>query len=211
MISGWDPAKKLRLTARDDYWGGRAFVDSIEIEMGKGFRDQVIALDLGKTDIVEVAPEQARRAQLEGRRLENSAPAEWMALAFSRDRQSPEEGQLRQVLSLGIDRAAMNDVLLQDGGVPTSTFLPDWMTGYAFLFPVAVDLQRARQLRSEARAAPSWTLGYDASDSLARVIAERIALNARDAGLTLQTTNNATADLRLVRMALPSLDARKYR
>jgi peptide/nickel transport system substrate-binding protein len=207
-IGSWDPGKKLTLTARDDYWGGRAFLDSIEIEMGNSFRDQMIALDLGKADIVEVAPEQARRALSEGRRLENAAPAEWMALAFSRDRQSPEEGQLRQVLSLGIDRAAMNDVLLQGGGVPTATFLPDWMTGYAFLFPAAADLQRARQLRSEVRTAPSWTLGYDASDSLARVIAERIALNARDAGLTLQTTTNATADLRLVRLALPSLDAR---
>jgi ABC-type transport system substrate-binding protein len=207
-ISAWDPSKKLTLTARDEYWGSRAFLDSIEIEMGKGFRDQMIALDLGKADIVEVAPEQTRRAQLDGRRLENSALAEWMALAFSRDKQSPEEGQLRQVLSFAIDRAAMNDVLLQGGGVPTATFLPDWITGYAFLFPAAADLLRARQLRSEVRAAPSWTLGYDASDSLARVIAERIALNARDAGLTLQTTNNATADLRLVRMALPSLDAR---
>jgi ABC-type transport system substrate-binding protein len=206
-ISSWDPGKKVTLTARDDYWGGRAFLDSIEIEMGKSFRDQMIALDLGKADIVEVAPEQARRAQAEGRQLDNSPPAEWMALVFSRDRQSPEEGQLRQVLSLGIDRAAMNDVLLQGGGVPTVTFLPDWMTGYSFLFPVAVDLQRARQLRSALRAAPSWTLGYDASDSLARVIAERIALNAHDAGLALQTTNDATADLRLVRMALPSLDA----
>ena len=55
-ISGWDPGKKLTLTARDDYWGGRAFVDSIEIEMGKSFRDQMIALDLGKADIVEIAP-----------------------------------------------------------------------------------------------------------------------------------------------------------
>ena len=36
------------LTARDDYWGGRAFVDSVEIEMGKSFREQKIALDLAR-------------------------------------------------------------------------------------------------------------------------------------------------------------------
>ena len=212
-ITNWDPGKKLTLSARDDYWGGRVFVDSVEIEMGKSIRDQMIALDLGKADIVEVAPGQARQAQpdgqrLAGRRLENSAPAEWMALTFSRDPQSTEERQLRQALSLAIDRAAMNDVLLQGGGVPTAAFLPDWMTGYAFLFPATADLQHARQLRDEVRAAPSWTLGYDASDALARVIAERIALNAHDAGLTLQTSNSASADLRLVRLTLPSLDAR---
>ncbi len=190
-ISAWDPGKKLTLTARDDYWGGRAFVDSIEIEMGKSFRDQMIALDLGKADIIEVAPEQARRAVLDGRRLENSAPAEWMALVFNRNSQSPEEGLLRQALSLSIDRAAMNDVLLQGGGEPAGTFLPGWMTGYAFLFPSTVDLQRVGQVRSGLRTAPSWTLSYEASDPLARVMAERIALNARDAGLTLQPTNSS--------------------
>ena len=47
-IERWDPGKKLALSARDDYWGGRAFLDSIEIEMGKSFREQMIALDLGK-------------------------------------------------------------------------------------------------------------------------------------------------------------------
>jgi len=207
-INRWDPGKKLTLTARDDYWGGRAYVDSIEIDMGKSFREQIIALDLGKADLVEVAPDQARHAALEGRRIEGSAPAEWMALVFSRDSQSADEGKLREALALSLDRESMNNVLLQGGGEPAGTLLPNWMTGYAFLFPTMVDLQRARQAREAIRQVPVWSLGYDASDPLARVIAERVALNARDTGLTLQTTNSTLADLRLVRMPLPSLDAR---
>ena len=79
-------------------------------------------------------------------------------------------------------------------------------------FPVAVDLQRAREDLAEARPAPARTLGYDASDPLARVIAERIVLNVSDAGIALQplmlaTASSAVADIRLVRMPLPSLDA----
>ncbi len=206
-IERWDPGKKLALSARDDYWGGRAFLDSIEIEMGKSFREQMIALDLGKADLVEVAPDQARHAVLEGRRVESSPPAEWMGLVFTRDVQSAEDGKLREALARSIDREAMNNVLLQGGGEPAGTLLPGWMSGYAFLFPTAIDLQGARQARDAVRQAPAWTLGYDASDPLARVIAERIALNARDAGLTIQTTASATADIRLVRMRLPSLDA----
>lgn len=212
-INRWDPGKKLTLTARDDYWGGRAFVDSIEIEMGKSFREQMIGLDLGKADVVEVAPDLARHAVLEGRRIESSAPAEWMALVFRRDSQSAEDGRLREALALSIDRESMNNVLLQGGGEPAGAILPNWLTGYAFLFPTAVDLQRARQARGEVHTAPAWTLGYDASDPLVRVIGERIALNASDAGLTLQavalqTKSPAPADVRLVRMPLPSLDAR---
>jgi len=206
-INRWDPGKSLVLTARDDYWGGRAFLDSIEIELGESFREQMIALDLGKADIVEVAPDQARRATVEGRRVEISAPEEWMALVFSRDVGSAEEGKLREALAFSIDRDSMNNVLLQGESEPAGTLLPNWMTGYAFLFPTAIDLQHARQARETAHLTSLWTLGYDASDALARVIAERIALNARDAGLTLQTTARATADIRLVRMRLPSLDA----
>ena len=207
-ISRWDPGKRLTLNARDDYWDGRAFLDFIEIEMGKNFRDQMFALDLGKADVVEVASEQARRSVLEGRRIESSAPAEWMALVFNRDSQSADDAKCREALALSLDRVAMNDVLLQGGGEPAATFLPNWMSGYAFLFSTAFDLQLARQLRSQAPSCTAWTLNYDASDPLARVIAERVALNARDAGLTLQPTNTLTTDLRLIRMPLPSLDAR---
>ena len=59
MVSHWDPGKKLSLEARDDYWGGRAFLDAIEIEMGKSFQEQMISFDLGKTQVIEVAPERA--------------------------------------------------------------------------------------------------------------------------------------------------------
>ncbi len=215
-ISRWDPGKKLALSARDDYWGGRAFVDVIEIEMGKSFREQMMALDLRKADVVEVAPDQARRAAVERRRIESSAPAEWMGLVFNRgldrdpnrDPQSDYDKKLREALAFSIDRDAMNSVLLQGGGEPAGTLLPDWMTGYAFLFPAAVDMQRAQLTRGEVPQAPAWTLGYDASDPLSRVIAERIALNARDAGLRLQAANSAMTDVRLVRIPLASLDAR---
>jgi hypothetical protein len=100
----------------------------------------------------------------------------------------------------------MNSVLLQGGGEPSGALLPDWMTGYAFLFPTAGDMQQAQLTRGEVPQAPAWTLGYDADDPVARVIAERIALNARDAGLRLQPANSATADVRLVRIPLASLD-----
>jgi hypothetical protein len=131
-----------------------------------------------------------------------------MALVFNRERQSVGDGKLREALALSIDRGAMNNVLLQGAGEPAGAILPNWMTGYAFLFGTTVDLQRARQLRGEVTQLPAWTLGYEGADPLARVIAERVALNAQDAGLTLQPVSAGTPDLRLVRVPLASLDAR---
>src|SRR5207253_10899111 len=77
QISAWQPGKTLILSANEAYWNGRPFIDSIEIEMGKDFREQMIALELGKADLIEVAPEQARRAVIDGRRIVLSAPVEF--------------------------------------------------------------------------------------------------------------------------------------
>ena len=205
-VSVWAPGKKLALAANNDYWGGRPFADAIEIDLGQNYRQQLLALDLGREDVIEVAPEQARHALAEGRRVESSDPVELMALVFARDAQSPEEARWREALALSIDRASLNNVILQGGGEPTGGLLPDTLTGYEFIFPTNADLAKARQARGEGRAAPTWTIGYDPSDSVARVIAERTALNAHDAGISLQLTNSPAADLRLVRVPLASLD-----
>lgn len=207
-VTGWQPGKKLVLAADENYWGGRPFLDAIEIEMGQPARDQLLALDLGKADIAEVAAEQAHRASTEGRHVVTSAPVELMTLVFARERQSPEDGKLREALALSIDRSSIRSVVLQGAGEPSGGILPNWISGYGFVFPTGQNLDRARQLRSEVRQAPSWTVGYDAGDQLARVIAERIALNARDAGITLQATTSGATDLRLVRVTLASLNPR---
>jgi hypothetical protein len=80
------------------------------------------------------------------------------------------------------------------------------MTGYSFLFPVEVNLTRAQQERAEVTETNVWNLGFDVNDPIARVLAERIVLNARDAGLRLQLASGAS-DVRLVRVPLASLDA----
>jgi hypothetical protein len=51
------------------------------------------------------------------------------------------------------------------------------------------------------------TLSCDPSDPTARIAADRILLNTKDAGITLQIVNSDSADIRLVKVALPSADS----
>jgi hypothetical protein len=132
----------------------------------------------------------------------NSSPTELMALLFARDSQSEAEQKLREALALSIDRPLMNRVLLQNDGEATGSLLPEWMTGYGFVFTAAANQPRAKQLRAEAGQSRTWTLGYDNDYPLARVVAERILLNARDTGLSVQTTQSSSPDIRLVRISL---------
>lgn len=199
-------AKHLTLTANDQYWGGRPFVDSIEIDFARNYRDQMMNLDLGKSDLIEIAPEAIRMTQSDTRRLLMSSPEELLCLFFARDAQSDAEVHLRTALARSIDTAALNNVVFQAGGEPTGALLPNWLSGYAFVFPSGGSAAAGLREKSPQQHV-TWTLSFDAADPTARIVADRIQLNARDAGITLQTGNSDNADLRLMRVPLPSLDA----
>lgn len=205
-ILDWQPGKELTLGADENNWRGRPFLDGIEIEMGKSSRDQLIELELGKADLVEVAAEQSHKVAAGGHPLTSSAPIELLALVFPRDVASADDKLLREALALSVERGSIRSVLLQGVGQPAASILPNWMSGYGFVFPTDADLTRAGQAREQVHTIPKWTLGYDAGDSLARLLAERIALNGRDAGLSLQPTTSTTADVRLLRIPLSSTD-----
>lgn len=207
-VAQWQPGKSLILTAKENYWAGRPFIDSVQISLGQNQREQLISLDLGKADVVEITPEHSRRTGMESYRVSATQPVDLLALVFARDSQNADEAALRQALALSIDRSSINNVLLQGAGVSAGSLLPNWISGYSFLFPAELDIAQSRELRGRSRQPANWTLGYDINDSFARVIAERIALNSRDAGITLQVSSSNTTDLRLARVRIDSLDPR---
>ncbi len=205
-LAEFQRGQRAVFVANDDYWGGRPFLDSIQVEMGRAYRDQTIDLDAGKADVVEIAPEQARRSMQEGRRVEMSSPMELVALQFMPSGAATEDIHLRQTIAFAMDRVALNNGLLQRQGEPAGALLPQWLSGYAFLFPITADLARARESRPLSYSGLKLT--YDASDPFVRIIAERVALNARDAGLIIQVVPNwQNADAQIVRVRVDSADA----
>jgi peptide/nickel transport system substrate-binding protein len=199
----WDANKTLTLTARDDDWAGRPFIDSVEISIARSPRDEMLSLDLGKVDVIEAAAEQMVRTTS----TITSAPDELLALVFTRNAQTPEETRLRQALSYAIDRISLNSVVLQGTGEPAGSLLPDWMTGYGFLFSSSFNLDSAKLLRNGINQSSPWKIGYDSNDPIARVVAERVALNAQDAGLNVQPATSGAVDIQLVRVSLASSNA----
>jgi ABC-type transport system substrate-binding protein len=212
-IEDWQPGKHLTLRAEENHWRGRAFVDTIEVELGRTPHDQLVALDLGKADLIDIAPEQGHRVATEGRRVSSSQPVELVALVFSGDAQTTDDKLLRSALAHCVERGSIRSALLQGAGQPAASILPNWMSGYGFAFSSNADMNLARHEREQVRAAASWTVGYDPNDSLARLLVERVPLNAKDAGLTLipvaaDSRQGRPPDLRLVRIAMPSADLR---
>ncbi|HEV2489691.1 MAG TPA: ABC transporter substrate-binding protein [Candidatus Acidoferrales bacterium] len=213
-ITTWEPGQHAVLTANDDYWGGRPFLDSIDIQMRRAARDRMMDLDLGKSDVVEVSPESARLAAARGSRISASDPSELLAVVFMRASAAAKDIRLRQALSLAIDRASLVNFVLQKEGEPASALLPQWSTGYAFLFSAQTDPVAAQKLAAQISPAPVLKLGYDSADALERMIAERIVVNAQAAGISIAAqplandlpANAPAVDARLLRLPMSSPD-----
>ena len=202
-IAEFQPGKSLKLISSDESWAGRPFIDGIEVEFGKSLREQALALELGRADMVEAAPE-AASASARGR-ASSSLPVELMALVFTAN-SNARDAQLREALALSIDRKPIQFVLLKGAAEPTASILPNWMTGYSAAFPAQPDLSRAKALLSDSRPR-ALTLSYDPRDPQSQLIAERIALNAREVGITVQVSMSGSDDIRLVRIAVSTPDS----
>jgi len=199
-VAEFQPGRHLKLAANEESWAGRPFADAIEIDLGRSLRDQSIAFELGKTDVIEAPPQ----ASANSGRFRTSLPVELMALVFPASTRA-QDVRLRDALALAINRKPIQSGLLRGAGEPAGAILPNWMTGYAAVFPTQTDLQRAKAVLADSRQ-PALTLSYDPRDPQAQLIADRIALNAREAGITVQVSLSGTADLSLVRVVLPSPD-----
>jgi peptide/nickel transport system substrate-binding protein len=202
-VADFQPGKSLRFAANEEGWAGRPFADAVEIELGRSQRDQAIALELGKTDLIE-SPPQAIVANGGSQRVRTSLPVELMALVFPANSKA-QDARVREALALAIDRKPIQSVLLKGIGEPTASILPNWMTGYSRVFPAPANLQRAKVVLAESRQ-PALTVSYDPRDPQAQLIAERIALNAREIGITLRVSLSGLADVSLIRIVLPSSD-----
>jgi ABC-type transport system substrate-binding protein len=207
-VTTFDAGKRAMLTANEDFREGRPFVDSIEISMGRAAHERLVDVELNKTDLVEIPPQDARRASEQGVRVSASQPDELLALIFvggnvkadpvgkvtsqanEQARGATAQQVMGQALSLAIDRVAIVNFILQKTGEAAGGLLPQWSSGTAFLFPAAApsaaDLEHAKELWKQIAPSGALVLGYDSADPLEQSVAERIAVNAKEAGMAVR-------------------------
>jgi ABC-type transport system substrate-binding protein len=207
-VTTFDAGKRAMLTANEDFREGRPFVDAIEITMGRAAHERLVDVELNKTDLVEIPPQDARRASEQGVRVSASQPDELLALIFvggnvkadpvgkvtsqanEQARGATAQQVMGQALSLAIDRVAIVNFILQKTGEAAGGLLPQWSSGTAFLFPAAApsaaDLEHAKELWKQIAPSGALVLGYDSADPLEQSVAERIAVNAKEAGMAVR-------------------------
>jgi peptide/nickel transport system substrate-binding protein len=211
LIESVGAATMMSFDANETCWEGRPYVDKLALRIGMNGDQQADAIAFGQADVVELPPSQVRRTTQRSVRAVSSDPVQLFALALDAARPAVQDLRVRQAISLAIDRTSIANVVLQGQGVVAPGLLPNWISGYAHLFPVSFDLARAKDLlaasgRQLSRSSP-LVLVYDSSDSEARAVADRVSVNLREAGIVVQVSGQPVAgkakppaaDVRLVR------------
>jgi ABC-type oligopeptide transport system substrate-binding subunit len=198
-ISNGRSAEFLRLTASENYWGGRPFLDSVEIQTGRARRDQLLDFELQKADVVEAEITDIKTLKQPNTVVQISKPLETIALVFENENVS---SAVREAVALSVDRSTMQRVMLDKQGEISGALLPQWISGYAFLFPATRDLKRAKDLT------PSGTdlsLCSDNRDKVLRSLADRIAVDIGQAGIVVRQATKGCG-VRLVRLPIMSVN-----
>jgi ABC-type transport system substrate-binding protein len=213
-LDKWEPEKYAKLVSNWHSREGPPYVDAIEIQFGRSAQDRLVGLELGKVDLAKIPPELARRAADRGVRLSTSQPDELLALVFAAGRGITDDARVREALAASIDRVSIVNFLLQKNGEAAGGLLPQWSSGTAFLFSTAADAARAKEIWGQIAGSPKLVLGYDSGDPLEQSVAERIVVNAQEAGISLTVlaipgagtaeTVQGAFDARLIRLRMPS-------
>jgi hypothetical protein len=186
----------LYFRAYEEAWSGRPFVDGIDVTLGVPQLRAMFDLQLGKADLIELAPDLVPRAKQANLRVWTSEPVTLYGLRFDDAQVAASDVRLREALSLSLDRGTMANVLLQKQAEPAAALLPQWLSGYAFLFNVDTNLERAKELRrglpaNEATGAEPLRLHVDPTGDLAKLLGERVIVNARQAAILVQVNAKA--------------------
>jgi len=195
---------RIALHAHDEYWGGRPFLDAVQIDMGAATDNRLSNLEVGRSEMATIGPTEVRRLAQRNLRIVASRPLATYAVVFEPPAAAAAAEPLRRTIAATIDREAIRSVLLQRYGEPATMLLPGWLSGYAAL-AAAGDRPMSRAAISalplEQRA---LTLRVDADDTLAHALADRIAVDVREIGLTMKVQAPVglapRADARLLRI-----------
>lgn len=186
----------VTLTACESCWQGRPFLDSIQIRTRRSIDDQWLDFSADRTDVVEVPADSIREAQQQHLALAVSTPVQILALQLGTSA-ALENENLRAAIADAVDRSVLANVVFQHQGIASGALLPQAISGFAFLFPAARDLNRARELRGGLTPPRLW-LAAGAGATL-QLAAQRIALDLREAGFTVQLapSGSQSADMAL--------------
>lgn len=189
MVSKYTPGQGVEMLRYDDYWGGKPYLDGVNIKVIADAQSTVTALRSGQADVaVDLSPTNAVSVTADPDFEVFNAPARDAAYYVASNVKFPllSDKTVRQGIAWAIDRDRIVSQVLAGNGTPAS--LPWTPSSTAFDEKLndtySFDTEKATALFTKAGVmGQSVNVYYDSSNSITSGIAQIVVYDLGQAGL----------------------------
>jgi len=148
----WIDGQRITVEAYENYWGEGPFVDRLEFRVVPNDATRIALLQSGEADFIEMVPPQLVESLEATPDVEIEATESVFARIFPMNTQVEpfDDVRVRQALNYAIDREQLVEVALQGYGTALTAPVLEPVFGYSPQPAYEYDLEKARQLLSEA-------------------------------------------------------------
>jgi peptide/nickel transport system substrate-binding protein len=181
------------LNAFEDYWGGRAQVDSVEIRPIPETATRLLAFEGGEIDMFQdlVVPAELSRLEEDPNIIVHRSPGTgYTYMGFNQRSEPLDDVRVRQAINHMIPREAIVERILEGIGEPGVSMIMPYMTWFnEDVTRYDYNPERAQELLEEAGHGDGFSVRMHVSDDTTRVqIAEIMGFELSQVGINLSVT-----------------------
>lgn len=150
ILASYIPGQQITLTSRNDYWAGEPRVHQLVFTLVTDDSARLSGLQAGTIDFASISRTQIAAARSAGLHIWIKKTGDQLLLFTPWDGKSHNpvinNPDIREALSVAIDRAAINKELLAGAGKPSGNFVTSAGLGYSPIAPDPYNPTLAKQL-----------------------------------------------------------------
>ncbi|KPB03228.1 glutathione ABC transporter substrate-binding protein [Bacillus sp. CHD6a] len=154
VFDNWNRGSEITLKKNADYWNGAPALDSIKFVVVPEQSTRVAMLETGEANVTQIgASDVARVEGMAGAGIEltNVRGTRMDYLGFNMDKEPYNIKEVRQAISMAINKTDIVDGILDGQGVPAvGPLAPTVVGNYQDLEPLGYDVEAAKQLLADA-------------------------------------------------------------
>ena len=147
-VAEWQHEYKLRLEANPEYFGGRPWLDEIQLYVVNEPTTALTLYETGDLDMVHLSPE-AIPAFLSSPDYRKQSLLRGYYYGVNTEKEPFTDRRVRRAFSMAIDRDELPRIL-KGGEIPTASWIPQGMMGYNESIGLSYNPENARRLLAEA-------------------------------------------------------------
>ncbi len=191
VLESWTPDEAVTLTRNESYWGSAPAIDTLVFKVVKEDGARIVEIEAGTVDVaVRIPPaEAARLAANPNITIDETPGLRTIYIFFNVDNEPFDDVRVRQAVNYAVDVEGIVRDLFEGAARVSDAPIAPRVFGYSAQTPYARDVDRARQLLSDAGVEEGTTVvlyhptGRYIQDAL---VADAVRSQLREVGLNVE-------------------------